>query len=331
MTPAADRAREDAVESPAAPDDKKPSRGADTHLAWQTFERAERTLFEHYRLTADVRHMTGGEWGHRVLASGEGPPLVLVGGGTAPAAVWASLMSELPHFRALAAERPGWDPRRPVDYENIGLRQHAVSFFESLLDGLELEKATIVAHSIGGLWAIWYAIDRPDRVSALVQLGCPAFLAGTRRPLARSRGLPDAVGGPDLLSRLVLSKQAVTAELRGMIAAAWALPSYRSTMLSLLSRLERLADTDALDLGAADLARVRAPVLLLWGDRDVFGRLATGTWAAEMLPTATLDVLRAGHLPWLDQPAACAASLSAFLEPSLPGSSFAATEEVRPG
>jgi pimeloyl-ACP methyl ester carboxylesterase len=36
---------------------------------------------------------------------------------------------------------------------------------------------------MGGLWGFWLALDRPERVSALAQLGSTALLVGTEAPL----------------------------------------------------------------------------------------------------------------------------------------------------
>jgi pimeloyl-ACP methyl ester carboxylesterase len=44
----------------------------------------------------------------------------------------------------------------------------------------------------------------------------------------------------------------------------------------------------------ADLPRVRCPVLLLWGDRDRISPPAVGERLRELLPRATLHVVRGG-------------------------------------
>ncbi len=51
--------------------------------------------------------------------------------------------------------------------------------------------------------------------------------------------------------------------------------------------------TERRDL-TADLPRVRCPVLLLWGDRDRISPLSIGERMRELLPRATLHVVRGG-------------------------------------
>lgn len=44
----------------------------------------------------------------------------------------------------------------------------------SLLDALSVEQAAIVGTSLGGMWALSFALDAPDRITAVVSLGVPA-------------------------------------------------------------------------------------------------------------------------------------------------------------
>ena len=63
-----------------------------------------------------------------------------------------------------------------------------------------------------------------------------------------------------------------------------------------------------------ELGNVRPPVLLLWGSDDPFGTPATGRRGAEYFPDATFYEVGAGHLPWLDEPAACGELLRKFID-----------------
>jgi pimeloyl-ACP methyl ester carboxylesterase len=69
----------------------------------------------------------------------------------------------------------------------------------------------------------------------------------------------------------------------------------------------------SLDLDAATLARVTAPVHVLVGTDDPVGGRDVGRRLASLLPAASLEVWDgAGHLPWYDDPARFAASFAAF-------------------
>lgn len=77
----------------------------------------------------------------------------------------------------------------------------------------------------------------------------------------------------------------------------------------------------------ADLAAVRAPSLLVWGDRDqlVPTRVAEG-WQ-DALPGSRLVLLRCSHVSMWEAPDELTASLLAFLEEEVPNE---LADEVRP-
>jgi pimeloyl-ACP methyl ester carboxylesterase len=65
---------------------------------------------------------------------------------------------------------------------------------------------------------------------------------------------------------------------------------------------------------AEDLGRIAQPVLLLWGAKDTFAKPEMGREIANALPHGELRLIeRAGHLPWLEEPALCGQLASDFL------------------
>jgi pimeloyl-ACP methyl ester carboxylesterase len=52
--------------------------------------------------------------------------------------------------------------------------------------------------------------------------------------------------------------------------------------------------------------RIAAPVLLIWGDHDVYGDARIAARALELMPRARLEIIRGGHAPFLDDPERCA-------------------------
>ena len=67
----------------------------------------------------------------------------------------------------------GRDSSDPAGYRRGRLRTTAVRFLDGLLDGLGLDGASFIGHSMGGLWSTWLALDRPDRITAISCVGCP--------------------------------------------------------------------------------------------------------------------------------------------------------------
>jgi pimeloyl-ACP methyl ester carboxylesterase len=63
-----------------------------------------------------------------------------------------------------------------------------------------------------------------------------------------------------------------------------------------------------------ELARLRSPVLLLWGDEDTNAGEPEAKAFAARLPNAALEIVReAGHTPWIDELDFCAEQTRAFL------------------
>jgi len=64
----------------------------------------------------------------------------------------------------------------------------------------------------------------------------------------------------------------------------------------------------------SELARIRRPVLVLWGDRDNrYQPIAEGRSKAALIPSARFEVVSGGHEPWLDDVDACAEIITDFL------------------
>ena len=103
------------------------------------------------------------------------------------AAVWAPWLSSLAGYRALLVELPGHGLSGPVTYRRGAVREHSLALLDGLFDALGLASPAVVAHSLGGMFALWHAAARPGRIAALVAIGDPAVAlpgATVRIPLS---------------------------------------------------------------------------------------------------------------------------------------------------
>ena len=254
-----------------------------------------------------------------VLETGEGPPLLMIHGGNSVAATWAPLWARLHGYRIIAPDRPGCGLSHRQDYRGVDFRRHAVDFVRDVMDGAGLERATLVANSMGGFWALLFGLAHPERVERIVLVGEPA--GATRMPSGRHRlgALPPinrlvfaTVARPRPNSRMFRGLMADPERAsRALVACAYAGSQLPGAALAWRTMLERVALppwrppqlTYAL---APELRSLRPPVLFAWGDRD-FAPVAAGRAIAAQLPDARFEVVPdAGHLAWLDQPAAVA-------------------------
>lgn len=266
-----------------------------------------------------------------VVDSGTGRPVVLIHGSGSPALFWLPLLTSLGDIRALAVDRPGFglsDPAPPARATSDG----AVDWVGSLLDALHLASATLVGHSMGGLWSLRFALAHPERVDGLAMIGTPS-LRGTRAPLpfrvmatpvlgalvARQRETPRSVrqfaamvgeGGslekhPELIDLLVavgndpVAKRATHREVRALLSP-WAL--FGGTGFR---RSEQVAESV--------LPRLDLPTLLLWGDHDPVGGSEVARRLQHLIPGAELELFDGGHAPWLAHHERMAAALLDWL------------------
>jgi pimeloyl-ACP methyl ester carboxylesterase len=101
------------------------------------------------------------------LATGEGPPLVLLHGAGDNALDWRWVLPDL------AATHRVYAPDLPGSPDSARLTSdYSPTFFERFLaafvDALEIGPATFVGNSLGGLIALRLALSEPTRVRALV-------------------------------------------------------------------------------------------------------------------------------------------------------------------
>jgi len=305
--------------SPAASPEQKRAR----------FVELQSDLIRHYDVTAVSRFVDIARPPMRVhvLDAGAGEPVLYLHGGDGEAVDWMPLVARLQrHVRLVGVDRPGFGLSDRFDYSSVDLRTHAGAFVSSLLDSLGIEQATIMGGSMGGFFALCAALDYPSRVKRLVLTGMAVGL--TREASPELRQLCGVPGAAQAFVEHSANLEAQHEQYRHMFnvdpatipelyfetrLAGLTLPGSQDTWALLLTRL---ADLDGFKpeiyLGN-DLAQLRAPVLVLWGDHDM-APLAVARDAAARIPDCTLIAMDGvGHFPFLERPEATAEAILEFL------------------
>jgi pimeloyl-ACP methyl ester carboxylesterase len=294
---------------------------------------AEQRLFAHYSLDYKIHflEMEEPDLCLRVLEVGEGRPLLMVPGGTGEAAFFSALMAELLGWRMIAINRPGGGMSDGIDHRKVDVRRLAVNTIQTVADAFELERVPIVCNSMGGLWSFWYALANPERVSSMVQMGCPALILNTSAPfMMRLLSVPgvNRLIAPNMQPKNVdnahdglrfqgSSQEDIDRMPRVGAEAAYRffqLPTYLATWKTLVSAVASLTGANPrYQLRAEQLQRIQCPVQFIWGDKDPFGGLEVAREAIQIMPHATLHEIQAGHLPYLDKPQETGRIVQAFL------------------
>jgi len=255
-----------------------------------------------------------------VLDGGKGEPVLLIHGGNAIAVQWAPMLVDLQReFHWYAPDRPGCGLTDKFDYsQGTDFKQHAREFIGGIMDALDLRRANLIGNSMGGYWALLFALAEPDRVNKLVLLGSPAASAPPdqrpKRP-AVAPGAPSIEGTRAALrGRLVANVDRVSPEMLEACTAGFRLPGAQlswGTMLSALATPPASGLTYAMHPELKDL---KAPTLFVWGDKDIEPP-QLGQEMVALAPQARCEIVAdAGHIVWLDQPEQCSKLTIDFLK-----------------
>jgi non-heme chloroperoxidase len=229
---------------------------------------------------------------------------------------WFSYSRVLPllptRYHAYPMDQRGHgDSERPACcYTVDDFAADAVAF----LDAAGIERATLVGHSGSCLTARRMAVLHPDRVGGLILIGAPLSLA--RPAVLAFQAAVHALEDP-VAAQFVRRFQAGAVHvplpegfLEGLVAESRKLPA-RVWKLA----LDGLVAFD----DAADLGRITASTLLIWGDQDAVVSREEQQRLEERIPDARLKVYRdTGHSPHWERPERVAADLATFTRRSRP-------------
>lgn len=294
------------------------------------YRAAEARLWRHYGAEPRERFIHLPVTGTRVRVQevGEGEPVLFVHGGPNAGSTWAPLVPNLNRFRLLLVDRPGTGLSegfaiRPGNLAEVGGR-----FVAEVLDGVEVERAHVVASSFGGHVALRSAARTPERFLRMVQMACPALVPGDHipkfmkrltNPVVRwiaARVRPTREMGDEIM-RQIGHGASIDAGRLPPAVLEWYLDLQRFTEtrrndFALIASVVR--DPETARLRREDFEAVPVPTLFLWGEDDTFGGEPVARNIVEWMPDAELRMLPAsGHLPWLDAPDGLAGQVAEFL------------------
>jgi pimeloyl-ACP methyl ester carboxylesterase len=225
---------------------------------------------------------------------GDGPPVVLIHGFPQSSFVWRDLGPLLSsRFRVIVPDMLGsGDSEKPTGVP-LGLVAQA-GYIREFLDAIGVDRFAVIGHSIGGGVAQLLALDHTG-VDAMVLMSSSAFDAwptfftreiqrtppeqevelfvhsGIRASLRVGMSEPDRITPDQVLEYL----------------RPWSGPDGVEAFF----RFTRAMDGRGLVGRESDLAALEIPVLIFWGEDDVYYPPAVGERLNEAIPTSTLGLL----------------------------------------
>jgi len=182
---------------------------------------------------------------------GEGEPLVLIHGGLTTIDQMQGWVQPLAKTRCvIAVELQGHgrtaDTDRPMSLSTMG------DDIAALLDHLNIPKADLVGHSLGGATALRAAIQHPDKVRRLVVISSPP---------ARSGWYPEAQRGMSQVNATMAENLMQTPT--GQFSKQWPDPQRFPQFLEKFGKMM----SEHYDW-SKDVAQLPMPVLLVFADND---------------------------------------------------------------
>ena len=214
------------------------------------------------------------------------------------------------HVLALDQRGHGDSDRPPGGYAIDDFAADVVAF----LDSVGLIPATLIGHSLGTFVARRVAERHPERVARLVLIDSAVSPVNDVMLEVRDavRDLPEPVPAD-----FVREFQASTAHLPLPVRF---LDRVVAESLKMPARVWRDAWDGLLAFDdAAELGRIAAPTLLLWGEHDaMFGRADQERLLAAIAGARLTAYPQTGHTPHWERPEQVAADLEAFLRAATP-------------
>jgi len=246
----------------------------------------------------------------------DAPAIILLHGFGSSLETWGAWATRLSaHYRVIRYDLPGFGltgPDPTGDYSD----RRGLQVLAAVMDSLGLRRASLVGNSLGGKLAWSFAAQSPGRVDRLILISPDGF-ASPGFEYGKSPKVPTSLK----LLRLTLPRILV----RLSLAPAYGNPSaltpatvtrYRDMMLApgvrgaMLSRLAQVMLTDP----HAELARIQAPTLILWGEQDRMIPFRNAEDYVKAIPHAQLVALPGlGHVPFEEAPDAAYAPVERFL------------------
>lgn len=201
------------------------------------------------------------------------------------------------------------------DYYGLGLsdRDHGLGTGFPLwarqaidvLDALEIDRVTVVGHSIGGTVAACVAADNPGRVDRVV-------LIGNGMAMDRMQMIPFVPGLGELsMGRTRIFSTIFSPQHERRLAAAY---SIRGTRAALLTYIRRTYTWDGIRLLRGTYEDIQAPVLQAHGTQDESISIgAARRLSPRIRDTRFVAFEGASHDVYIDAPDALAATIEDFI------------------
>jgi proline iminopeptidase len=269
---------------------------------------------------------------HFFYVLGKGEPLVVLHGGPGTSHEYF-----LPHLNPLSDlckiifydQRASGNSSKPADANTV-TADYFVKDLEGIRIAFGLEKMRLMGHSWGGLLALLYAFDYPDRIKSLVLIDSAPpnseldslnlRIREERRDPKDRKEMGEIMNSEEFKQ---LDPDAITRFFKVSEKVRFYNPSLMDKMSLNLDRerIEKLMWVSQLmnsylsdyDIGAK-LARIRSPTLIIHGDYDSIPVEAAEILHENIKNSKLVVIEKCGHFPFVEAPDRFMKEVREFLE-----------------
>ena len=235
---------------------------------------------------------------------GTGTPIVLIHGFASDASSWAALGAHLKRRPLIQIDLPGHGKSPKLRVDSFA---DLVKRVRRAFDGLGVERAHLLGHSLGGAAGLALADTRPERLASLTLIA-PAGLGPDINGAALS-GICKASRPESLrpwLRALVANEAIITDAYVRLAMSGRSAPALRAAQIALADIL--FPDgAQAFDLRAT-LNRIETPTRIIWGKQDAIIPWRHALRAPGKIGLHLFEGI--GHMPHIE----CAAAVGAIMK-----------------
>lgn len=251
------------------------------------------------------------------LDVGAGEPVVALHGIPTSSELFDPLLPALAGLRVIAPDLLGQGETAVPSRGRLGHAEYS-AHLAAFLDVVAPPTFHLVVHDFGGVLGLEWAAAHPERLRTLVVLSTTASFTLRWAVLVKLRRMKNLLGGaPTILKRILdIPKQpdAIDAALAGRWARPW-------TRRRALRGRDHYARRHLRGVKQG-LARINAPALILWGDRDEVFPRRYAKRIRKRLSNAELNVIEGGgHWLPLDAPWRAGEEIAEFIRRARTGTS----------
>jgi len=245
-----------------------------------------------------------------VEIEGEGEPVVMIHGLGGSSNTFTPVLGALARHRTIRFDLPGSGRSHRV--EGPLSLELFVDRALRVMQRAGVDRAHVVAHSMGTIIATHLAASKPAKVESLALFGPLLAPPEPARAAIRARAVKAREGDMQPIADALL-QASISADTRARRPTAVAFVR-ESLMRQDPDGYARTCDALA-DAQPADTSKIACPTLLVTGDEDAIAPAQAVRQIAERIPGCRLEILRGcGHWTTIEKPEECNDLLRRFYE-----------------